>query len=413
LLTAFNTALSALQAESTAISVVGNNLANLNTTGFKADQVTFADLMSETLSAGGSTQIGTGVGTPFTLKNFSQDGAPQTSTNPLAVAIQGQGFLLDRSASGALLYTRDGNLSTDQNGTLQNSEGEAIQGWMNLTFNGGPINTSGPVGNIVIPMGSLVPGQATGNLGLNMNLDATAAVGSNFSTQLQVFDSLGNAQTLTMDFTKTGTNAWSWAASVPAGAGTTTSTGTLAFDNSGNLQTPATNPAAPNISITGLADGAANLNFSFDPYNNGAATITQYAQASSVASNTQDGSAPSQISGVSIGNGGAVMASLSNGKQIQVGELAVANFTNPDSLIAVGNNDFQVSGLSSQAAIGTANSGGRGQIIGGATEASTVDISTEFTHLMTYQQGYEANSRVITTANSILQQTVNLISPNG
>lgn len=411
MLTAFNTALSGLQAESTAISVVGNNLANLNTTGFKADHVNFADLMSDALSADGSTQIGMGVATPFTVKNFSQNGAPQTSTNSLAVAIQGQGFLIDKSASGATAYTRDGNLKTSQDGTLENSEGEAIQGWMNLS--GGSINTSAPVGNIVVPIGSVEPGQATANLSLNMNLDATAATGTaaapNYSTQLQVFDSLGQAQTLTLDFWKTSNGNWSWAASVPASAGTTTSTGTLSFDGSGNLTTPAANPAAPNISITGLSDGAANLAISFNPYANGVASITQQAQTSSVASNTQDGSAASQVTGVSIANGGAVMAALSNGKQLQVGELAIANFTNPDSLLAVGNNDFQVSGATSGVAIGTANTGGRGQIFGSSTEASTVDISTEFTNLMTYQNAYEADSRVITIANTVMQQTVNLI----
>ena len=482
MLTAFNTALSGLEAESTAISVVGNNLANLNTTGFKADDVNFGDLMSEALSANGSTQIGMGVGTPSTLKNFSENGATQSSTNPLAVAIQGQGFLIDKSASGATLYTRDGDLSTSQNGTLQNSAGEAIQGWVNLS--GGPINTSASVGNIVVPIGSLEPGQATGNLALNMNLDATAVpfssvtvtnggsgytsaptvtvtggggsgatatatisngvvtgvtitggsgytsvptlsfsggggtgatatVAPNFSTQVQVFDSLGDPQNLTMNFWKTDNGSWSWAASVPAGDGTTTSTGTLAFDANGNLQPPPANAASVPVSVTGLSDGANNLSVNFNLFNNGVPSITQYAQTSSVSSTTQDGSAASQVSSVSIANGGAVMASLSNGKQLQVGELAVANFVNPDSLIAVGNNDFQVSGVSSAAAIGTANTGGRGQIFGSATEASTVDVSTEFTNLMTYQNAYEANSRVITVANSVLQQTVNLINPNG
>jgi flagellar hook protein FlgE len=414
LLTAFNTALSGLQAESTAISVVGNNLANLNTTGFKADHVNFSDLMSQVLSADGATQVGMGVGTPFTQKNFSQNGATQTSTNSLAVAIQGQGFLIDKSASGATLYTRDGNLSTRQDGTLQNSEGEAIQGWMNLS--GGAINTSAPVGNIVVPIGSVEPGQATANLSLNMNLDATSATGTaaapNFSTQMQVFDSLGQAQTLTLDFWKTSNGNWSWGASVPASAGTTTSTGTLAFDGSGNLTAPAVTAASPVISITGLSDGANNLSINFNLYSNGVPSITQQAQTSSAASNTQDGSAASQVTGVSIANGGAVMASLSNGKQLQVGELALANFTNPNSLLAVGNNDFQVSGATSGVAIGTANTGGRGQIFGSATEASTVDISTEFTNLMTYQNAYEANSRVITIANSVMQQTVNLI-PQG
>lgn len=417
MLTAFNTALSALNANSTAISAVGNNLANLNTTGYKATDVSFADVLSQTLTGDGSTQLGMGVGSPVTTKNFTQQGAIQSSTNTLALAIQGQGFLITKRADGNIFYSRDGNLQTSKTGTLQNAQGEAIQGWTNLT--GGPINTNAPAGDIVIPTGSLQPGAVTKNLSLNVNLDATAANTTTtgqptYSTQMQVFDSLGGAHTLTVDYFKTASAtsptspaAWTWTASLPDG--TTTSTGTLNFDQSGNLISPASTAASPAIAITGFTNGAANMNVNFNLWQNGASTITQFAQASSNSSNTQDGSAASQVTGMSIGNGGAVLASLSNGKQVQVGTVAVANFVNPNSLVAVGNNDFQQSGGTSQAAIGTAGSGGRGDIAGSSVESSTVDVSTEFTRLMTYQNSYTANSRVVTTANNILEETVNLI----
>jgi flagellar hook protein FlgE len=414
LLTAFNTALSGLSADSTAVSVVGNNIANLNTTGFKASSVTFADVMSATLSADGSTQLGMGVKTPVTNRDFSQEGSLVSTTNALDVAVQGQGFLIDKTANGAILYTRDGNLKTDATGTLMNAQGEAIQGWIGAA---GKINTNAPVGNIVVPTGTLEPAVPTANMALNMNLDATAAVVSapltaanaTYSTSIQVFDSLGEAQTLTMNFWKTGAGAWTWGVSTPNG--TTTSTGTLSFDTSGNLTSPASNPASPNVAITGMSDGAANMNINLDFFANGAPVITQYAQQSSTASTSQDGSAPASVTGVGIGSGGVVLASLSNGKQLQVGQIAVANFTNPGSLIAVGNNDYQVSGLTSEPAIGSAGTGGRGDVEGSTLESSTVDIATEFTRLMTFQNSYEANSRVITTANTLEQQTVNLI-PN-
>lgn len=417
MLTAFNTALSALSAESTAISVVGNNLANLNTTGFKSSNVNFADVMSASLAADGSTQMGMGIKNPLTQKDFSQQGAIQSSSNGLSVAIQGSGFLIDRDSSGVLTYTRDGNLKVSSTGTLQTSQGQAIQGWTNLA--GGPVNTNVPIGNITVPTGTLEPATPTSNLSLNMNLDATAAVTTTsaaptYSTQVQVFDSLGTAQTLTVNFWKT-SNAtsptapsnWTWSAALPNG--TTTSTGTISFDQSGNLAAPLKTAASPVIAVTGLTDGAANLGINFNLYQNGVPTITQYAQTSSVSSNLQDGSAAAQVTGVSVGSGGAVMAALSNGKQLQVGMLAVANFVNPTSLVAVGDNNFQVSGRTSQAAIGTAGTGGRGDVIGSATESSTVDISTEFTRLMTYQNSYTASARVITTANNIQQETTNLI----
>lgn len=414
MLTAFNTALSGLSADSTAVSVVGNNIANLNTTGFKASSVTFADVMSATLSADGSTQLGMGVKTPVTSRDFSQEGSLVPTTNALDVAIQGQGFLIDKTANGAVLYTRDGNLKTDAGGTLMNAQGEAIQGWIGAA---GKINTNAPLGNIVVPTGTLEPAVPTANMDLNMNLDATAAAVSapltagnaSYSTSIQVFDSLGEAQTLTMNFWKTGTGAWTWGVSTPNG--TTTSTGTLSFDTNGNLTSPASNPASPNVAITGMSDGAANMNINFNFFANGAPVITQYAQQSSTASTSQDGSAPASVTGVGIGSGGVVLASLSNGKQLQVGQVAVANFTNPGSLIAVGNNDYQVSGLTSEPAIGSAGTGGRGDVEGSTLESSTVDIATEFTRLMTFQNSYEANSRVITTANTMEQQTVNLI-PN-
>ncbi len=486
MLTAFNTALSGLSADSTAVSVIGNNIANLNTNGFKDTSVEFDDVMSATLSADGSTQLGMGVKNPLTRKDFSQEGALVSSSNTLDVAIQGQGFLIDKTSGGSILYTRDGNLQTDANGTLMNAQGEAIQGWSGLS---GQINTNAPVGNIVVPTGTLEPAVATANMALNMNLDASAtpfssvtvtnggsgytsaptvtltggggtgatatatiangvvtgvtitggsgytsvptisfsggggtgaaaAVAPTYSTQIQVFDSLGQPQTLTLNFSKTAsassgppvTNAnWVWNVSTPNG--TTTSGGALSFDQQGNLVSPSSTSAAPIIALSGLSDGAANQTINFNLFTNGSSNVTEYAQTSSTASNTQDGSAPASVTGVSIGNGGSVLASLSNGKQLQVGQVAVANFVNPTSLIAVGNNDYQVSGLTSQATVGAAGSGGRGQLVGSSLEASTVDISTEFTQLMTFQNSYEANSRVITTANTIEQQTVQLIQP--
>ncbi|HTU46092.1 MAG TPA: flagellar hook protein FlgE [Bryobacteraceae bacterium] len=424
MLTAFSTALSALSADSTAISVVGNNLANLNTTGFKASTINFQDLLYETLG-GGSSQVGMGVQQPTTDRVFSQ-GATQSSSNALDVAISGQGFLIVKTSAGATEYTRDGNLTTDAQGDLETSNGDYVQGWSSLTGN---VNATGPTGNITVPSGSLRQATPTANMSVTMNLDATAANTTpstggvanppTFSTPIEVYDSLGNSHVVTLDFWKTasasgGTPAqWTWAASVPSTDGTTTSTGTLQFDQNGNLVSPSATAAAPTVTITGLTDGASDLTINWNLYTNGSSTLTQYAQSSSMSNNSQDGSAPAQMTDISIGNGGVVLAQLSNGQQMEVGQLAMANFVNPDSLLDVGNNNYQVSGATSNAAVGTPDSGGRGEILGSSLESSTVDISTEFTNLMTYQNSYEAASRVITTADTIMQQTLNIMSPNG
>jgi flagellar hook protein FlgE len=172
-------------------------------------------------------------------------------------------------------------------------------------------------------------------------------------------------------------------------------------------------PAAgsnPTIAISGLADGANPMNVSFNLYDSaGNSTITQYAQASASASNTADGQAAGQLSDVAIGDGGVVIAKYSNGHQVALGQIAMANFSNPDSLLAVGNNSYQTTGATSNPAIGLANTGGRGQIQGSALESSTSDIATEFTNLMVNQRSYEANSKVITTADTLNQDVINLI----
>jgi len=205
MLTSFSTALSALSANETAIDVVGNNLANLNTPGFKASTVSFYDLVTQSLGAGlGATQVGFGVGTPVTLAQFSQ-GAIQSTGGPLDAAIQGDGFFVVQDASGQTLYTRGGNFQVDSNGNLTTATGELVQGW---TQAGGALNTNAPTGNITVPVGSLEAPQATSTMSLSLNLDATQTTPgtpNTFSTSIQVYDSLGNAHVVTATFTQTST----------------------------------------------------------------------------------------------------------------------------------------------------------------------------------------------------------------
>jgi flagellar hook protein FlgE len=419
--TSFSTALSALNAMDTAIDVVGNNLANMNTPGFKTSEVCFSDLVTESLGAGlGTTQVGFGTAQPLTIREFSQ-GAIQTSAGLMDAAIQGQGFFVTTDGSGNDLYTRAGNFTTDESGNLITDTGQFVQGWTAINPTTGEVDTNGPIGNIVVPVGTLKPPTATTTFtdNLNLNSAATADSSSDFTTPVTVYDSLGNSHVLTLSFENTGPGQWSYNVSIPGAdvtggtAGTpsdiTGASGSFSFDTNGNLTSPAAGSPI-NFSITGLADGASDMNLSWNPYNSdGSGQITQFDQPSASSASSQNGSAAAQLVSVGLADGGGIVAQYSDGTQLTVGQVAVASIRNPSTLVAVGNNDFQLSQLTATPAIGMPGTGGRGTVQGASLEASTVDIATEFTSLIVYQRGYEANAHVITTADQLSQDTINLI----
>ena len=411
---AFSIALSALQADSDAINVTGNNLANLNTTGFKGSDVQFEDLISEYMGGQASGGFGMGVGAPLSEQVFSQ-GALQASNQPLAAAIQGDGFFVVQSASGQQLFTRDGDFTLNANGLLQTQTGENVQGWMAVN---GVVNATGVPGNLVFQAGGILPPVATQNITTHINLDAASTGATNtFSAPIQIVDSLGNMHTLTINFTQKAPNSWGYDVTIPGSdltGGKTgdvsvlASPGTLTFNTDGTLASSNTSPVA--LNVTGLADGAANMTINwnlFDSSGNG--TLTQFAQTSSLSSSKQDGSQAAQLSQLSIANGGQIMATYSNGQQVVAGQLALAAINNPGSLLNAGNNNFTVSGATATPAIGLPQSGGRGQVVGASLESSNVDMGAEFTHLIVYQSSYGANSKVITTANTMSQDLLNLI----
>ncbi|HEU5020610.1 MAG TPA: flagellar hook-basal body complex protein, partial [Bryobacteraceae bacterium] len=300
-------------------------------------------------------------------------------------------------------------------GQLTTATGEVVQGWNSLN---GAINANAPISTISVPLGATIPATATTGMKFGVNLDSRAEVGSaagTFSAPMQVVDTQGNTHTLTVSFTKTAANKWDYSVSIPqddlasSTASTTVGTGSLTFDANGQLSTPASTDAPESISVTGLADGASDLSIDWNLYDSGSGLLTQVADNSGVASTWQDGLAAGQISDVSLQNGGLLVAKYSNGKQLTVGQIAVASISNPASLSSVGNNNLAATSATGAPSIGTANSGSRGQIVAGSLESSTVDIAQEFTNLLTFERGYQANSRVITAADQILQETVNLI----
>ncbi|PWU01378.1 MAG: flagellar hook protein FlgE [Terriglobia bacterium] len=418
--TSFSTALSALNATSTAIDVVGNNLANLNSPGFKTSQVAFRDLVTQSLGAGlGETQVGFGTGQPLTIRQFTQ-GAIQTSSGLLDAAIQGDGFFVLQNSAGNTLYTRAGNFQADKDGNLLTDTGDRVQGWTTLDPATGAVNTNGPIGNIIVPVGSLRPPTATTAMTVDLNLNSAATADSTSlkTVPLTVIDSLGGSHILTLVFQKTGANQWSYNVTIPGEdvtGGTpgtpfdTGATGTLTFDTNGKLTDPAAgNPIA--ITVAGLADGATDLNVSWGLYNtDGSARITQFAQPSASSASSQNGKTAGQLVRVGLADGGGILAGYSNGDQVVVGQVALANVRNPDTLIASGNNCFQLSARTATPSVGVPGTGGRGTIVGGSIEASTVDIAREFTNLIVYQRGYEANSKVVQTSDQLSQDTINLI----
>ena len=410
----FSIALTGLNADKIALDVVGNNLANLNTTGFKESSVSFHDLVAS-LSASSSSQVGAVVSAPETQRQFLQ-GSIQLTGGAFDAAIQGSGFFIVHDGAGQTLYTRAGNFQLDANGNLVTATGEKVQGW---TAAAGVLDTTGGVGNIVVPQNSLQTPVATTQFTMNLNLNAAGVVGDTtgtFSAPIQVVDSLGATHTLTVTFTKTGANAWKYAVTIPgedltsgkAGTPSSVGTGNITFDASGQLKTPAAGTPIE-VKVPGLADGAKDLDIKWNPYNaDGTSTLTQFANPSAISGSSQDGIAAAQVTQVAIGDGGQVIAHFSDGTQQVIAQLALAAVSNPESLVAVGNNNFEVGGDTATPAVGTAGTGGRGTIQAGALESSTVDIAKEFTNLIVYQRSYQANSRVITTLDEITQDLLAL-----
>ena len=351
-------------------------------------------------------------------QQFTQ-GTLETTNNPYDAAIQGGGFFVVNTTSGQQLFTREGNFSVNAAGQLVTATGQFVQGWNAAS---GTLSTNGATSNIVLPTNIELPPAATTTFSVSANLTANATVGTTgatFSSPIQVYDAQGVAHSLTVTYTETAANTWGYSVTIPstdltAGGATATtqlSSGTLTFDGSGHLLSPASTAGTIPISITGLASGAADMNVTWNLYDStGAATLTQYNQASANTANSQNGAAAGQLNGMSISGNGLVVAQFSNGTTENVAQIALASVLNPSSMQQLDGNNFAPTSATANPVIGVPSTGARGQITGGALETSTVDIATEFTNLLQYERGYQANSKVITTEDEIVQQTISLIA---
>jgi flagellar hook protein FlgE len=416
----FSAGLSGLNANSTYLSVVGNNLANINTIGFKASAVSFADLVSQTV--GGTSinpmQVGLGVVTGSISPVFSQ-GSIENSREATNVAIQGAGFFLvkDGVAPGNA-YTRAGNFSFDSFGTLVTPDGWRVQGYTQVDPATGNIITTGQPTDIVIPPGVLRAPTATTNVRTLINLDANATIdpaNPEFTTSVQVFDALGSPHVLTINFNRSAAGAWTYAVTVPqidvtgvAGVPVTLSTGNLTFNGAGVLTAPAADIVIPGPAT--WANGATPNAITWDvfPPPSNTPALTSYASPSATSSISQNGSAAGQIDNISINGVGEIIATFGAGQTVTVGQLALANFNNPKGLVKMGSNRYGESQAAGLPNVGIAGTGGRGSIIGSALESSNVDIAQEFTQMILAQRGYQANSRSITVADEILVETLQM-----
>jgi flagellar hook protein FlgE len=408
----FSIPLSGLDASSNALSVIANNLANLNTVGFKSQITQFQDLFYQQIgTSGDGNPIQEGVGVSVAgISSDETQGSIQSSGVPTDVAIQGTGFFIAND-NGETVYTRAGDFTIGSNGELLTQDGAIVQGYPAVN---GVVNPNATLGPVTISTGVTNPPKATGNVQLALNLDSDTAVGGTFSTSVAVFDSLGGSHVLSYNFTKTGANAWSYTITVPAadvgktGAPVTVNSGTLTFNGAGQLVTPAANVAG--ITITGLADGANNLTFSWNIFDaNGNGLLTQVSGPSATSSTQQDGFSSGSLVSYLIGSDGTIQGTFSNGQTSALGQIAPASFANEQGLVRNGSNEFLASLSSGAADVGTPGTGGRGTISGGALEQSNVDIASEFAQLIVAERSYQANAKTVTTFDDVTQTTINLI----
>lgn len=411
-MSSFSIPLTGLQSSTTALNTIANNLANMNTTAFKSQDVSFSDLFYQQIGESGSgdpLEVGAGSQVASTSTNFTE-GSINSTGNASDMAIggtTGAGFFVVQDGN-TTDYTRDGSFNINAAGFLTTQGGLKVMGFPVV---GGVVNTNAPLAPIQLPVGSAQQPASTQNLAITGNLNSAAAVGDTASGQVQLFDSLGKSYNATVTFTNTGTNAWNYSIALPAGAATggANLTGALTFDSNGNLTAPAANIAG--VSFTGMADGASNMTFNWNLYgSNGLPTITQFATASDpVASYNQDGFTSGEYDGFTVNSSGLISAKFSNGQTSPIGQLALANVVNPEGLSVQGGNLYQTTLASGAASIGVAGTGGLGTIQNSALEASNVNISSEFSNLIIAQQAYEASSKAITTFDTVSQDTINMI----
>ncbi len=405
---------SSIRAHQQRLSVVGNNLANLNTTGFRASRMGFMDLMSQTLRGasgpssgrGGLNPVQIGTGVQIGSIGLDMSSGSMTATNrPTDLAIQGNGYFIVGDGTSTY-YTRDGGFDLDASGALvHRGTGLRVQGWM--ANPDGTVNASGATTGVSVPTGATSSARGTTSVSLNGNLDATAAATGETTTTVTVYDSLGNKRELNVRFfnhqTPAGAGApegaaSSWDFEVSEGGTVIGSGNSMYFDGSGK----AIGGDAFSFSLP-ASGGAPAQNIGLN-----LSSITQLAQAGQVRLASQNGYGPGTLTSFSIVPDGTIVGIFSNGQTQALGRVATAVFANPGGMQQVGGNMFAASGNSGDAVVGAPGSAGQPAVYSGYLETSNVDLGSEFTDMIVTQRGYQANTRVITTADEMLQEVLSI-----
>lgn len=420
---------SGINANGNAMNIIGDNIANVNTIGFKSSRAVFFDLLSAEV---GGTKVGTGSRLAAASRLFTQGGV-ETTNSPTDMAIEGAGLFVLRDAQGGLFYSRAGQFNFDKDGNLVNLQGLKVQGF-ELDANGNPVSG---LTDIAINAKRLLPPVVTSKIDLGLNLDATATVpatafpadalgteappatwfgASNFSSVVTVYDSLGAAHDLTVVFRKTATaNQWEYRVLADAGnitGGTAGNLrqisgagGLLAFNPDGTLNAGApTNitaigPIAWSNGANAQTIAAADLDFT---------GTSQFALPSSVNLLSQNGSPSGAVSSISIDTDGVITGHFSSGPTEPLFRIALTDFNNPEGLTHLGNTLFAQSAQSGDPIFGNPGNGGLGTILPGSLELSNVDLATEFVKMVTTQRGFQASSRIITVTDTLLEEIANL-----
>jgi flagellar hook protein FlgE len=398
-------AISGLRAHQTKLDVTGNNIANVNTVGFKSSQTVFEDTLSQvmrngsapTADAGGTNpaQVGLGVKVAGITTNFGQ-GSTQNTGRSTDFMINGDGFFVTK-AGNEQLYTRAGSFDYDGAGNLVTPDGALLQGWM---AKDGVVNTNGAIDKLTIPFGQVMAPTLTtkGTIAGNLSTESVVAAAGPpavkatvVQTQVTAYDSVGTAHEIALTFEKTGANTWQ----VTALEGEDDlGSQTLSFDATTGK------PTAPtSLTLNVVAGQAVTIDL------NG---MTEYGGKTSLTPSGIDGNAMGTLQSISLSGDGTVMGVYSNSLREPIGKLALASFANPSGLSKAGNSSYRVGDNSGQPAIGEPGAGGRGTLTAGALEMSNVDLAEEFTGLIVAQRGFQANSRVITSSDEVLQDLVNL-----
>jgi len=405
----FQQALSGLNAASRNLDIIGNNVANANTVGFKISQGQFADVFAASLSGAGGNSAGIGTRLAAVAQQFTQ-GTITTSSNPLDMAINGAGFFR-LSDNGTIKYSRNGQFLLDKDGYIVNSAHMQLTGY--------PIDASGNLDTaspqpLRLSTSDLAP-VATTVMGGVLNLDSRAPIIAatfdptnsatfNNSTSISVYDSLGNAHSMSLYFVKTAASTWNVYGTLDGAAAPVTPSplGTITFTSAGAIDTTATTlPFAASLALTNGATTPQTVNIDFTG-------TTQFGSNFSVNSLTQDGYTSGKLSGFNISADGTILGRYTNGRTATLGQVVLANFTNPNGLVPLGGNAWAETADSGTPLVGPPGSGNLGPVQSGAVEDSNVDLTAELVNMITAQRVYQANAQTIKTQDAVLQTLVNL-----